>query len=672
MPAWWPPKPRPIALPWRPISAWTVATPSPCTATDSMPLAAAGAPGTPPCTPRPAAPPGPPIACGSILRRVPDHGERPTGRRQYWEQRHGGGHHGRCRWWQQGHGACSWRRPTPGLSWRHVRWPGGLGAGRRGDRAGRDGGVGRPGRGRPQWRRQPPAWAGGRTGAHHAYPCRRHHGWGHRLCPPRGVDDDARRAQLARGRLLAQSYGGGVGTMSPSRILRLWNPDLAAWEEVGDSRLTTHAAAADPHPGYVLESLLGAKGDLLAASAADTPGRLAVGTNGQVLTADSAQTLGVAWATPASGGLADPTTTKGDLLVRSGAVADLIPAATGLTQYTGDLNSYTIGHEFSTTAAVPVESLSWYRSGTGDTAPTALTIWDTTTSSAVVTITTGITDSGAVGWQTTPVPAPFTTVAGRHYRVTELHPVGSYGIVPGSISPGSGMSWHASASGGSFYVIGSTNTYPTLATSTKMTISVRVTTVAGVVNRLGVGTDGQVLAADSTQSLGVKWAAGPAGTYLPLTGGTLTGALTVTGAGLGVTNASGSPALAASATGDTFTRTQLSAGGVLSLGPGTAALDTTLQRTGVGLLRVDNHLGVGVTPAAWGSGQRALQLGGAAALYGNSAGEAVALLNNAYFDGTTFRTLLTGASSWVAQTAGTFQFSNAPSAAAGTAVTLTG
>ena len=96
----------------------------------------------------------------------------------------------------------------------------------------------------------------------------------------------------------------------PSRILRLWNPTAAAWEEVGDSRLSTHLAAADPHPGYLLESLLDAKGDLLAASGDNAPARLAVGATGQVLTADSAQPLGVKWAdAPAGGGTAEVTIT---------------------------------------------------------------------------------------------------------------------------------------------------------------------------------------------------------------------------------------------------------------------------------------------------------------------------------------------------------------------------
>jgi hypothetical protein len=51
----------------------------------------------------------------------------------------------------------------------------------------------------------------------------------------------------------------------------------------------------DDHPQYLLKSLADAKGDLLVATAADTLGRLAVGTNGQILTANSAQSTGLQW-----------------------------------------------------------------------------------------------------------------------------------------------------------------------------------------------------------------------------------------------------------------------------------------------------------------------------------------------------------------------------------------
>lgn len=48
-------------------------------------------------------------------------------------------------------------------------------------------------------------------------------------------------------------------------------------------------------------TILDAKGDLISATAADTPARLAVGTNGQVLMADSSTSTGLKWGTASAG-----------------------------------------------------------------------------------------------------------------------------------------------------------------------------------------------------------------------------------------------------------------------------------------------------------------------------------------------------------------------------------
>jgi hypothetical protein len=82
----------------------------------------------------------------------------------------------------------------------------------------------------------------------------------------------------------------------------------------------THAAAADPHTGYVLESLYDAKGDIITASADNTPAKTTVGADDTILMADSGATGGVKWvasaspsavSTAAATGTAD-TFTRGD------------------------------------------------------------------------------------------------------------------------------------------------------------------------------------------------------------------------------------------------------------------------------------------------------------------------------------------------------------------------
>jgi len=53
--------------------------------------------------------------------------------------------------------------------------------------------------------------------------------------------------------------------------------------------------------GGIQPTIVDAKGDLITATAADTPARIAVGANDTVLTADSTTATGIKWATPGGG-----------------------------------------------------------------------------------------------------------------------------------------------------------------------------------------------------------------------------------------------------------------------------------------------------------------------------------------------------------------------------------
>jgi hypothetical protein len=70
---------------------------------------------------------------------------------------------------------------------------------------------------------------------------------------------------------------------------------------------STWAAQSASNP--ISANIVDAKGDIIAATAADTVSRLAVGANDTVLTADSSTATGLKWATPAGGGMTLLSTT---------------------------------------------------------------------------------------------------------------------------------------------------------------------------------------------------------------------------------------------------------------------------------------------------------------------------------------------------------------------------
>jgi hypothetical protein len=97
-----------------------------------------------------------------------------------------------------------------------------------------------------------------------------------------------------------------------------------------DSTVFANASAG------IAKSIVDAKGDLIAATAADTVSRLAVGTNNQVLTADSSTATGLKWAglpssTPANA-TASVTAAESS---SSTSYADLATAGPAVTVTTG-------------------------------------------------------------------------------------------------------------------------------------------------------------------------------------------------------------------------------------------------------------------------------------------------------------------------------------------------
>ena len=106
-----------------------------------------------------------------------------------------------------------------------------------------------------------------------------------------------------------------------------------------------------------MATAIDAKGDLVAGTAADTFARLAVGTNGQVLTADSAEATGLKWATTASG-----ATLVGCQLTKSASqsIANATETAITFDGETWDTNAFHDNSTNNTRITIPAGKAGKY------------------------------------------------------------------------------------------------------------------------------------------------------------------------------------------------------------------------------------------------------------------------------------------------------------------------
>jgi hypothetical protein len=110
----------------------------------------------------------------------------------------------------------------------------------------------------------------------------------------------------------------------------------------------------------------------------------------------------------------------------------------------GGGNTYELGHRFYVSSAKDVLSLGWHRANvTSSRKPTAIRLWDTTTSLVVATAP-AIPDNGTVGAQIIDLPTSFSLVVGREYIVSMSWPASQpYPNLASSntVNPQSPLAW---------------------------------------------------------------------------------------------------------------------------------------------------------------------------------------------------------------------------------------
>lgn len=209
-------------------------------------------------------------------------------------------------------------------------------------------------------------------------------------------------------------------------------PITQAALEYIEAGITATAVVAD---GAVAKSLVDAKGDLIAATAADTVARVAVGTNDYVLTADSAQAAGVKWAAIPS---------QSPVLDRDLTSTDVTGVATEETLYT-----YTVtGAAMSTNKRLKLTvDGDFLNNSSGNTLTLKLKLGATTLLADVFSTTS---TSATRGWWTFDAIVQNLTASSQVARATL-----SFSEIGGAMTTGTGV-WQFQQNNGQTFVAGNT------------------------------------------------------------------------------------------------------------------------------------------------------------------------------------------------------------------------
>ena len=272
-----------------------------------------------------------------------------------------------------------------------------------------------------------------------------------------------------------------------------------------------------PLTDYIPKSLIDAKGDLIAGTAADTAARLPVGTDGQVLTANSTKSTGLEWVT-----LADLIVIPVTFVISQLEGPDELPLEAGLFATFRAPYAFTITDiRASLTTASSSGAVEWdVKKNATSVFSTTLTV-DASEESSVTAATPAVISTTAIAAddeitvhvvdEGTDVEGGKVYITGMRLALTATYDSEAFEDAVGAMA-GTGLSYDDGAGTISADL---SSLIPKSIIDAKG--DVIVGTAADTAARLGVGTDGQVLTADSAETSGVKWAAhNHSGTYLPL------------------------------------------------------------------------------------------------------------------------------------------------------------